>query len=522
MQKCYGQLERTLFYATLAAVFLVISCSYFLPMVDLPQHAAQVQAFKAMIRGNSTLPWLDNLQINWFTGYWIGYASTLLFSLFLPLNYAINLVVAAAFLLFVLSFSMLRKKLGIPPIFDWIFIPSFFGFTYILGFITYLLAIPFGIFLLIANLNLIEKYSLKNIITVLGLGILLYFSHILIFLFFCMISALMSLVDQKNNIKEKIKKLIPFYFLALFIPVFILSPDFFNEDDLAIYFDKQFYPNFKFGFFGSKILNFLIYPWTIDSKIYDVISPYTFVIIFIFVFSFPFLTGMKLTRDWKRYVPIASFLIAWFCFPTQAAKTSFIYQRFSIFLFPFLILIFENKITNKIHCVTSYFIIPMWISFSILMTFIPMRDIFLFNKENKDFISIINQIPERKQALFLSYATSNIYGRQTALYANFPVWYQALRNGWVEFNFAWFPAQIVRYKVNHVPENRPGFVWNPSNFIHFKNCDIYDLLIVHMETQKEEEEHQKLMQQSTCSHVLSIQIGFWYVYALKNNDQPDR
>lgn len=523
MYKKFEQFERGLFYLAVTVVFLILSCSYFLPMLDLPQHAAQVQAFKAMMSGDHALPWLDNLEINWFTSYWIGYLSVLVFSFILPLNYATNLVVAISFVLFVLSFSALRKKFVVPNILDWVLIPSFFGFAYILGFMTYLLAIPLGAMLLIANLKLIENFNTKNILMILLLGVILYFSHMLIFLFFCQIAAGMTLFDQSNSFKEKLKRLTPFYFLVWLIPVFLLTPDYFNDNNLAQFFNKNAYSNFRYGYFEARFLDLFRYPWTIDTipyqtplMLFDSSLEIGLELIFIVVLLFPFLIGCQLTKDWKRYIPLLSFFIAWFCFPTQAAKTSFIYERFSIFFFPFYMLLFEkNKSDEENSVVFKLTLSGLWIVLFLWMTYIPMRDIFLFNKETNSFRELSSQLTEGKKVLSLIYDNKNKEGRKMSQYANFPVWYQALQNGWVEYNFAWFPPQIVRYKIDRVPENRPGFVWSPEQFVEFRHCDDYDYLIVRMETQKQIEQHQMLMEQSTCHHVLTDQIDHWYIYSLQ-------
>ena len=49
------------------------------PMVDLPQHAAQVALLRDLLQGAS--PWADFFRVNWITPYLIGYGLALLFGL---------------------------------------------------------------------------------------------------------------------------------------------------------------------------------------------------------------------------------------------------------------------------------------------------------------------------------------------------------------------------------------------------------------------------------------------------------
>ena len=510
----FTKLERVLFYITLFTIASIISTSYFLPMLDLPQHAGQVQSFKTIFLGQADSSWFQKLEVNYFTTYWIGYLFTFLFSFILPINYAINTVVGMAFLLFVLSFSSLRKDFNSPAVLDWVLMPSFFGFAYMLGLLTFVLAIPLGVFLLKQNLRLIHTGQKKYIYSTFIIGFFLYFSHILIFLLFCLIASLMTLVNQADTFKSKLKKLLPFYILVFLVPLYFLIPILCNQGDLGQYFNLINYSNFNFGIFDLKIINFLVYPWALQTE--DYLIPLELISIFILIF--PFFMGYRLSSDIKKYIPLFSFLLAWFLLPTQMAKTSFIYERFSIFLFPFYILIFERRseYLTLIEKRIKIFFSCLWIFLCIGMLKPPVKDIFSFNQETKDFHAIIEKLPEKKIALSLVYDTSGQIGRRIdSSFAYFPLWYQAIKNGWVEYNFAWFSPQIVKYKSDAVPENRPGFAWNPKMFSTFKKCNYYDLLIVRTVNEEQYQIHEKLMTQSTCSHHLIYQNGFWSIYSLE-------
>ncbi len=427
----------------------------------------------------------------------------------MPINYAINTVVGIAFLSFVFSCSFLRKKLNGSNTLDWVLLPCFFGFSYIWGFITFILAIPIGIWLIYENLRLLEKDNIFFVIRVVVLGVLLYFSHILVFLFCCLIASCMTIVNRGYSIKRKIKQLIPFYFLSLLIPLFFINSDFFTPSGLGQYFGAT-YSNYYYGILDVRIFRLQLYPWT---NYYNSDIPLDiFTIIF---FILPFFMGCRLSKDPKKYVPFIIFISAWFLFPDQAAKTSFIYHRFAIFLFPFYILIFEKKSDkfDSVEIKPIFVCCCIWIGLSLTTLRIPIVDLIDFNKEVSDFKFLLEKTPERKRALSLVYDTaSKNSDRRLEVYAYFPQWYQALKHGWVDFNFAWFPPQIIRYQVNKIPEDRPGFAWNPIGFVIFKDCDRYDLLLVRVESSNQHQTHEDLMKQSTCSHKFIYQSGVWFLY----------
>lgn len=505
-----SKIERILFCIITFAIFILLSTSYFLPMADLPQHAGQVAILKSIVMGDIAAPWFDEITVNYFTTYWIAYFITLLLSFILPINYAINTVVGLAFILFVFSCSMLRKKCNAPNSLDWILLPCFFGFSYIWGFITFILAIPIGIWLIYENLKLLENEKRYYYLKIIILGTLLYFSHILVFLFCCLIASCMTIVNRGFNIKDKIKQLTPFYFLALLIPLFFLNSDFFTNSGLGQYFNAN-YQSYYYGIFDVRLFRLQLYPWTIyyNSEIPLDIFSLVFLIL-------PFFMGCKLTKDLKKYVPFVVFLIAWFSFPEQAAKTSFVYQRFAIFLFPFYILIFEKKSkkSDRFEPYSNFIFHCVCISISLIILKLPIIDLINFNQETAGFKSLVEKTTEKKRVLSLVYdPASKTSDRRTESYIYFPLWYQSLKRGWVDFNFAWFPPQVIRYQVDKIPEDRPGFAWNPETFIKFKNCNRYDLIFVRVGLERQRNIHEDLMKKSTCSHKLVDQSGLWFVYS---------
>jgi hypothetical protein len=50
------------------------------------------------------------------------------------------------------------------------------------------------------------------------------------------------------------------------------------------------------------------------------------------------------------------------------------------------------------------------------------------------------------------------------VYLHYPAWYQAERKGFVDFNFAWLPPVIVRFRRELAPPVEPEFEWAPSSF----------------------------------------------------------
>lgn len=511
-----NKLLNYLFYSVVLGIVLIIATAHYLPMLDLPQHAGQVQAFKSMFWNDSTDRWFDTVEINYFTPYWIGYFSIFLISFLVPIQSAINIIVAISFFLFVICFVQIRKKFDGPKFLDWILIPSFFGFSYQFGLLTFTLSISIGILLLLQTLRYIENRSKSSAALIICLGIVLYFSHLLIFLFFCMISVALIMTHKKQNWKNYVCLLLPFCILGLLIPMYFILPSILGQANLDGYFNEATHSSFKYGSLSDRLDYLFIYQWALTEDDY---KPFSLLTLTLGVLILPFLAGCRLSKKIYKYAPLICFMIIWFGMPEHLFHTTFVYQRFSIFFIPFYILIFERSSAQEVKINMSRIhqgIIGLWIVLAVGLVILPIKDIFAFNEEVKDFDELLVDLPENQLAMSLVYSGGGGYAaknrRQAPLYVYFPVWYQVAKNGWVEYNFAWFSPQIIRYKVDKVPENIAGFAWNPWMFSQFKSCDYYDMIIIY----KPNQDFNQQFKQSTCSHKPFKQKGDWVVYKSEN------
>lgn len=525
-----SQVERGGFYLVVLGIFLFLCTRYFLPMSDLPQHAGQVQTLKAILMGQTDAPWFEHVELNYFTPYWIAYGLGLVLSFVMPMNYALNTVVGVAFLLFVFSFSHLRKRFNGVPILDWMLIPSFFCFAFNVGLITFLLAIPVGVCMLIQTLNGLDRKQKNNTLWIILMGAVLYFSHMLIFLFFCAISAGMIIVNRGDSIKQKMKQLVPFYILSLFIPFFLFTTAFFTPSYLSeilgsspvetIFSEQRFLLALPYALpavteydynhlFTSLFNNAVTYPTAL-------------ILLGLYIAFQPWLLGSRLTKDLKRYVPFFAYLTAWFLLPYAMGNTWLIFHRFSIFLFPFFILLFEKDDfpAKSTRAVLQKIFSPLLIITALFLTNIERSYIQTFNAQMLDFKTLLTHLPKGKRALNLTYkyVIENGEKYKISMYnglVHFSSWYQALNNGWVDYNFAWYPPQVVRYKEANLPEVDPLFELRTGTFTELEKCDIYDLMIVYVPSQELFSIHNESMKKSKCHQKLKYHNGNWLVYSLE-------
>lgn len=448
-------IRNILFYLTLiVTVFFIMSGTY-LPMVDLPQHAAQVATLNDLLKNQSIFGGL--VETNFKTPYLVGYFSWLVIHQFFDILVSSKILISFIFLIFVYAFDQLRKTLDASDLVRWIAIPSFFGFCYEWGFVTFLLAISIGLLFFTSNIKWVTEQKKYQGIYVALLGSFLFFSHILSFVFFC----LLSFVYIVSNLKfaRDLLKFIPTYFLFFLLLIFY----FIQGDSLSGHYGYG--ADVKFHSFFEKIKNLLIYPWSSYKPQY---------ILSLFLIILPFLVGYKISKDIRRFIPLAVFFVIWMSLPHFLYNTFFIYERYSILFFGFYYLIFDINHDFKYHNI-GFFITFIFI-FNLLVD--DYKSIVFAKKETQDFELIIEKLPAEKRILGAIFEPTGASVGIPFTYLHFSSWYQAQKHGWSDFNFAWFHPQIIRYTPNTVPEIKPGFEWIPHQIQQLKSCQNYDLILV--------------------------------------------
>lgn len=453
------QKGRTFYWLIITYVIYFILSANYLPMNDLPQLAAQVSTLNDLIKGES--PWVNLVEYNWFTPYLTCYILWLVLYQCFDIVLSSRILVAFTFFLFAYAFSRLRSSYQAEKIVDWIVIPSFFSFAYYYGFITFLLAIPLGILYFLSFKRWLLFTSNKNFLILLGLGVLTFFSHILSFLFFVLLSFIHLLFMRG---KLSYKYISPFLIFSILLGVYLSFPDKLGN--------QYSYGENKWNSLLTKSIELLSTSFTLFTY-----TPLIYFSISSIFLVLPFFMGYRLSRTTERYIPLFVFLICWLSLPLLFNNIYFIYNRYSLIFFGFYYLIFEKiGVADRKNLILSFKVL-----FSFLIGFLLLKNqlnVLAMNQETKSFSKFIAQLPESKRVASLPFNNSSKRIDSYYTFVHFPLWYQAQKKGWVDYNFAWASPQIVRFKPNATPELGPGSEWDLSSFLHLQDCNYYDLLIV--------------------------------------------
>lgn len=473
-----------LFAAFLAGALVLINT--FPPMVDMPQHAAQVATFLRMMNG--TEPWAEVYRINWLTPYWVGYALTALLAMWLPTVTAIKLVISLAVTMTAISAAYLRRETGGSAHWDWIFLPIGFGFAFDWGFLNFMVATPLALAYLALTINYLRSPGAYRAITIAIASVMLLLCHVLIVIFACALGALLAGMAAGSG-RRALRICAPFMAPAPLVFLWwllILTPE--VQAQSPSYWNISLMRISEVIAFAAGQQNCVFY------------LPLTALAI-----GAPFAFGATCAADKRWCMPFLLFLIWMFFGPHQIFDNYFTYQRFGIFFLPMLVLALRPGVAT--HRLTHGFMPILGIALLIPIAY----RLYAFEQESADFREVEKSIPAGGR-LLAAIIDRDSQAAQQPSYLHFGAWYSARGPGMHEFSFASFVPEIIRFKEGHTrPLVVRGQDWFPSNYTHVMMRD-FDYLLV----RKEISSSPPPRKFNACQMSVLARSGNWSLYQNKH------
>jgi hypothetical protein len=183
----------------------------------------------------------------------------------------------------------------------------------------------------------------------------------------------------------------------------------------------------------------------------------------------PLLLGLRLRRThWRSAIPLTVALVFLFTLPSYAFNTAFVYERFALYLLPAIAWAFPaasagppaaSPVTARPRAAS----VALALLCALVLMLYSVRSLH-FGEETRAFDSALRSLAPNERALSLPFSPESEAARHKRVYGHYAGWYQAEMNGLVDFNFAWFPPQIARFRPERLPPVRPGFEWDPAVF----------------------------------------------------------
>ncbi|WP_157264634.1 hypothetical protein [Azohydromonas aeria] len=447
--------ERSLLYFYVVAAALSVWIAHYPPLGDVPQHAAQVALALDLLQGQSR--WDQVVTFNFFTPYLIGYGLMGLFAQVMSMASAVKLVLSLSVLGFFWAASTLRRRFEAPAFLDWLLLAGFFGFAFKWGFVTFLLAAPIGIFFILKSLDFVEDSSIRRGMVLALIGVLLFFSHGLVFVA-CVGIGFCYAVLGISSWRMAVVRLLPFVMLGILTLIYLR----FSRDVAAQTTEAQ---PFVLEWTPRRVVRFFRYQW--DTALRARLMPGYVLncLAYALFYLTPFLMGMRLRLTLRRAIPFAVMLVIGMVAPHTAMTTGFIYERFALFLMPFYVLLFApaDGPLPAWHERMRLLVLLAVPTILLAMTASRSWGYFKFNREIRDFREVMSVIPPQQRVLSLIMDKYSRAADNPHTYLHFPAWYQAEKRGFVDANFAQWLPQIVRFRPGEARVQSP-FEWKPYRF----------------------------------------------------------
>lgn len=427
-----------------AAALLSIAPLWFgqnLPMVDMPQHAAQIAALREIWAGNATFTQL--FDVNWFTPYLLGYMLLYAASTVLPVTVAAQLVVSLSLISIPLLTGTLLRAAGADERWKWLAIPCAFGYAFYWGFLSFLVAVPLGLLFIVQAMRFSAAPSVRRGIWVAAASLALFFCHIIVLGFASLIALGYIAGAHWRDWKGVALRWLPYTAPLPLIGVWMFLT-YTNEARVST-------DPVVFGPVSFRLMQLLMQPAGQDSLFWLCLLVTGSVVLL------PALMGSRFSRRPQRWLPFLLGLAVFMTAPHYVFSTAYFYQRLGIFLVPLWLLMWDAPAGGTRR--PDWLVMPLIVLWMLLNT----GRFAAFARETESFDRILDRMePGRRVATM-------IYDKRSALfslpvYLHFPAWYQAKRGGIADFNFADFYSQMARYKADAGPRINERVSWNPTTF----------------------------------------------------------
>jgi hypothetical protein len=445
------------FSAALLLAVLPLWLTDYLPLVDLPQHAAQIATLHELLRGNPFFT--DEFTINWFTPYLTGYALLFLASSVLPMLIATKLVLSLAIVGVPWMTGVLLRETGGDERLKWLAIPGAYSIGLYWGFIVYIVAVPIALGLLLLTIRFEREPSWRRGLGIAAFSILLFFCHLMALGYAALLSlsyiAARNLATPKRGATLALAYTAPLPLMAIWMTR-VLQTDAVVQNAPLVH-----------GGLRAHLVTLFTQLSGLDAS--------TFLINLVVasaVLLGPVIAGLRPSRAPERWLPLAVGLGVYLLFPSFAQNTAFLYERLAVFIAPLWLIAWERSPQpSRRLAAVALITLAVWSG-------ITVTRFAAFGASTSSFDSVLKAAePGRRLASMPVCNSSPQFSNPVLLH--FGAWYQALSGGITDMSFAITHPSIVRYREQQRPRLGEQLAWNPLAFEWARDGgDTYDYYLV--------------------------------------------
>ncbi|HEX6277609.1 MAG TPA: hypothetical protein VFZ53_31415 [Polyangiaceae bacterium] len=477
----------------LAALTVVVLGALFgfrdLPMVDLPQHAAQIAAW---------LNWGDpayrthELELNFRTPYLLAYPLARWLAPLFGVVGALKLVVAAGFVAHVAGTDRLVRRLGHDPWLALLGVPTALGYAFCFGFVSFLVAVPPVLFAVAEAVGHSERPTLRSGVVLSALLSLTLLAHGIALALAMLAVGPLLLRGGGRFVARTAPLLVPVALGALW-----LAPGSSTERIGDTYWAVSF----------ERLLELPGMLVGIGSA--DRAASAAGLLLFA---TAGFLVGTPSRRP-ERWLPLVLSLLGYVAFPALFRGVGPLSPRFVVLAVPALLLAFEPraahpKVRTKLARGALVAVAAGWVLTWTLR--LPA-----YNRETAGLHALVEGMKAGMSLRPIVFEReSRAYPGVPAL-LHLPAYYQVKKGGTQGYSFAMYPISVVRYRAGVPARMGGGLEWRPEAFDFASERARYDVFVVHSSRDRTRE-----LFGEARDVVLADKRGNWWAYALPPPTPP--
>ncbi|HTV21782.1 MAG TPA: hypothetical protein VMG12_23995 [Polyangiaceae bacterium] len=427
----------------------------YMPMVDVPQHAAQLSIGQHW--QDPEFGYQRYFHTNWMTNQLFAYSVVHGFMSVLPLVPALKCTLSLALLGVPLAAWLLLSRVGGDRWWSLAVFPVAYNFCFYWGFLNFIVTIPLGLVFVALAVGYAKAPSTRRALLLAAYAHGLFFAHVLVLAYSGLIAALIILARAPS----RRDKLIGCGALASILPAVAawwatiqgLAP---STTGTPVY-----------GYWGwHRVSEFLSNQVGIEER-----DPRG-AVVGALLLLLPFAMGARPTRERWRWIPFGVTVFAFFVVPLSAIEVDLIYGRFAVFALPTLLFALDRGAPREgLRLATGRLatgrLVTWRRAFAGALVAAQLASLVLtfraFDAEARSLDPILAAAEPHKRVLYLPTSPASAVSFSWP-YSHFGQWYQVKRGGLVDFSFAEFFPMWYRYKPEQLPGLPDEFDWRPQTF----------------------------------------------------------
>lgn len=417
------------------------------PMVDLPQHAAQI----ALLRNlhDPTFRFAELFRVNWFTPSLLGYIGVYVLAPLFGIVTSCKLVIAIALIGLPTITALLMRETGADCYWAILTIPAMYGFSYTWGFFNFLVAVPIGLLFLLFLIRHVRAPAWQSAVLLGLFAALLFFGHAVACVMFGIVACAYTLIATRS-VHKTFFALLPTITLVPLMLVWYLRTRSDPGTQKPVVWDLGWLYSPDPHALGGRLTGFFPRLLGLRPGIICFIAGVT-------LLALPILAGARISKRSAIWAPLVVCVLALLLAPTTAFSGWAISHKLTVFALPFFLLTLESGTHARLGWrALTLFLLIGWL-------IITTAKVVRYDTEISGFEELQSRMEPNERVLSLMFMKNSDVS-PAPIFLHFAAWYSAEKRGVVDMSFAVFPIEPVRYRST-VPPPDPSFSeWHPQTF----------------------------------------------------------